>query len=300
MIFLDRIEYKGVDMMVVRDDLFPAVGGGNKARKMVEYERDIIFHQANALVTTGGIQSNHCRAVALMAAKNHWKCHVVYHGTKERFDNEKGNALLVRMAGASVDFVSPDKIGLTMDSAMERFRENGFTPYYVTGGGHDIPGGAAYVKAIIELQEVLKPYRWKPDYIFFASGTGSTQCGIILGLHLVGWDDVKAIGISIARKKQRGVEVMNDYIDKLCSYYHIKEDLKGKIIFNDDYIDGGYEKKDESLDNMLNNVAQSTGIILDSTYSGKAFYGMMQMIENTGIKGNILFWHTGGIMNIQK
>ncbi len=300
MIFLDSISYCSNQIMVVRDDLFPAIGGGNKARKMVEYERDIKYNTSNALVTTGGIQSNHCRAVALLAAKNQWKCHIVYHGTKDRYEKEKGNAFLVKMTGASIEFVTPDKIGSSMDYAMEKFKRMGLKPYYITGGGHDIPGGIAYVKAIVELYEKLKPYHWKPNYIIFASGTGSTQCGIMLGLHLVGWDDVKAIGISVARNKQRGVDVINDFSDRLCSYYHIKKNLKDHVIFYDDFINGGYEKKDESLEIRLKDVAQKTGLLLDSTYSGKAFYGMMELIEKKYINGNILFWHTGGIMNLLK
>ena len=78
---------------MVRDDIFPFIGGGSKARKAIAYEQYLKEHEYNAVVTTGGIQSNHNRAIALMAARNGWKCHLVYHGTEERFNSEKGNAL---------------------------------------------------------------------------------------------------------------------------------------------------------------------------------------------------------------
>ena len=95
----------------------------------------------NACVTTGGIQSNHNRAIALMCAKNGWRCHIVYHGSGQRFEAEKGNALLVRKSGATYEFVEASQIGPAMDSAMNRLAAEGLKPMYIHGGGHDLPGG---------------------------------------------------------------------------------------------------------------------------------------------------------------
>lgn len=41
-------------------------------------------------------------------------------------------------------------------------------------------------------------------------------------------------------------------------------------------------------------------MIIDTTYSGKAFWGMKMIIENSeDYKGkNVLFWNTGGIFNL--
>jgi D-cysteine desulfhydrase len=300
MILLDRLVYKNKKIVIVRDDLFPYYYGGNKARKMLEYERDIRFKGANALVTTGGIQSNHCRAVALMAAKNNWKCHIVYHGSKDRFYSENGNALLVRMTEAEVEFVTPDLISQRMDLAMNNYKEKGYNPYYITGGGHDIPGGMAYVKAIVELNSYLAPLNWKPNNIFFASGTGSTQSGLMVGAHLINWDDINIVGISVARNKLRGTDVINEFTERLSSFCGIRDKFNYKTIFIDDYVSGGYEKANISLDEMRLELSKSTGLITDSTYSGKAFYGMMDILEKSNNNGNILFWHTGGLLNIQK
>ena len=154
MLILEEFEIEGMSLKVVRDDLYPGIGGGNKCRKAEEYEKDMERLGCDALVTTGGVQSNHCRAMALLAAKRGWCCHLVYHGTRERFDRERGNALLVRLSGASMEFVEAERIGPAMDLAMERFRSEGHRPYYVTGGGHDLPGGIAYVTAMAE---------WKKD-----------------------------------------------------------------------------------------------------------------------------------------
>lgn len=113
---------------IVRDDLFPFFYGGSKARKAKEYEKELLANGYDAIVTTGGIQSNHCRAIALLAAKHHWDCHIVYHGDRERFSTEGGNAKLVRSTAATYEFVSASEISTAMDRAMIQFASNGKSP----------------------------------------------------------------------------------------------------------------------------------------------------------------------------
>lgn len=300
MLILEDSQIGEVKIKIVRDDLYPGIGGGNKCRKAEEYEKDVECQGCDTLVTTGGVQSNHCRAIALLAAKRGWRCHIVYHGTRERFEREKGNALLVRLSGASVEFVEADEIGPAMDEAMARFRAEGRTPYYVTGGGHDLPGGVAYVKAMAELKETCVREGWIPDYIFLASGTGSTQGGIVVGKVLNGWKNTRVVGISVARRKARGEDVIRKFVDGLACHYDVEMDAVKEVEVRDDYLFGGYEGFTPEMKRLLENVAKETGLILDTTYSGKAFYGMLDVIRQEGLeKANVLFWHTGGLMNIQ-
>lgn len=295
---LSKIEIDSKYYHVVRDDLFPQPGGGVKARKAIEYEQFMRNNGYNACVTTGGIQSNHNRAIALMCAQNKWRCHIVFHGTKERFNAEKGNALLVRNSGATYEFVDSEQISFTMNETVDRLKNNGFNPLYIHGGGHDIPGGIALVNGIIELKEKCDSIGYKPNYLFHASGTGSTQAGLAVGLDLVGWSDVKLIGISIARQKERGTRVVEDFANELAIYFGCNKCYNGKIIFNTDYLAGGYEHYTQEMKSFIIKIMKSTGIMFDTTYSGKALYGMCDYIKRNDIQGNVLFWHTGGLMNI--
>ncbi len=238
--------------------------------------------------------------MALLAAKNEWKCHLVYHGTQERFNKENGNALLVRKTKADVEFVEANNIGLAMDIAMSNLKNAGFKPYYVTGGGHDIPGGMAYVKAIQQLYSYSQLNNYKPDYIFHASGTGSTQAGLLVGLELIGWSDVKVIGISVARQQERGKQVIAEFANGLANHLRINVDFTDRVNFCADYLCGGYENYTPEMTEFLDRIMCETGICFDTTYSGKAFYGMMDMIKQNKVEGNILFWHTGGLMNMQR
>ncbi len=299
-ITLERYKLHDFDFSVVRDDLYSQTGGGIKSRKSIYYEVYMQTHGYNACVTTGGIQSNHNRAIALMCAKNGWHCHLVYHGSKERFEAEKGNALLVRKSGASVEFVEANQIGPAMDAAMARLMSEGYKPMYIHGGGHDLPGGMALVDAVKLLKAKCDSTGYKPKYIFHASGTGSTQAGIAVGLDLVGWSDVKLTGISVARQKERGTQVIEDFANNLAAHYGLAHNYTGKINFNTDYLCGGYEQYTSEMAEYLDCMMRQTGLMFDTTYSGKAFYGMMDYIKNNNLTEDVLFWHTGGLMNLMK
>ena len=288
-------------LKIIRDDLFPFIGGGGKARKAVEYEAFLMEGGFNAVVTCGGIQSNHNRAIALMAARNGWKCHLCIQGTSERFYGENGNALLDRLSGAKCELIQPENTAVAMDRAIQAFKAQGLKPYYVHGGGHDLPGGTSFVKAVQELKCQCDAEGYKPDFIFHASGTGSTQAGIVVGLELVGWSDVKVVGISVARQYERGRQVISEFANMLGKHYGLNKDFTQQIIFNTDYLCGGYEQYSEEMKDYLNRVMKETGIMFDTTYSGKGFYGMMDYVNKHHLQDkNLLFWHTGGLMNLMK
>ncbi len=300
-LLLDNIEIDGLALKVVRDDLFPFIGGGGKARKAVEYEVMLREGGYNAFVTCGGIQSNHNRAMALMAARNGWKCHLCIQGTNERFLQEKGNALLNRLSGAECELIRPEDTAEAMDRAMEKLKAEGFNPYYVHGGGHDLPGGTSFVKAVEELKRQYDVECYKPDYIFHASGTGSTQAGIVVGLEKAGWSDVKVVGISVARQQERGKQVIAEFANMLGEHYGMKKDITDDILFCTDYLYGGYEQYTPEMAEYLERAMKETGLMFDTTYSGKGFYGMMDYVKKNHLEGkNIMFWHTGGLMNLMK
>ncbi len=132
-----------------------------------------------------------------------------------------------------------------------------------------------------------------PDHIFLASGTGSTQAGILLGLEEIGWCNTKVHGISVARQKDRGTEGVLEAVHFVNPKFSAS-----KILFYDEFLFGGYGQYNAKLEKFTFDVAQKTGIILDTTYTGKAYYGMTELIKRNNLKGNMLFWHTGGLLNV--
>ena len=295
------IESISRDIKIYRDDLFPYFGGGNKGRKMISIVDDIKLNGYNAIVTTGGIQSNHNRATVFAAAQNKWLCTLIIHGDKHRLQKESGNAKIIRHSNAEIMLVdSASDIGAAMDEAMEKYTKAGMKPYYLTGGGHVMSGGKAYIDAIEDLKKYCNEGNWQPDYIFLASGTGSTQAGIMAGLDNCGFDKTAVIGISVARQRDRAETIVNDFYSELCSYYKIKNSGRKTVVL-DDYLCGGYEKYNFELKQLSEDSIKNYGFILDVTYSGKAFYGMLETIRKNNLENkNILFWHTGGVLNFLK
>ncbi|UII79918.1 1-aminocyclopropane-1-carboxylate deaminase/D-cysteine desulfhydrase [Flagellimonas sp. CMM7] len=280
-------------IFVVRDDLFPSLGGGNKGRKLDYIGRKLKEDGFNAVVTTGGIQSNHCRATAIFAAQNKLACTLVIHGDPDRFYAENGNAKLMRDAGVKIIFARTEEISDAMDSSMIDYQSLGLNPYYLKGGGHTLEGGTSYLDAVGEL---LENSNVVPDYFFLASGTGSTQAGIMAGLtkHKC---DCNVIGVSVARKRLRAEEIVTKFYHELCENQKIEGPFDKEAVVLDDYLFGGYEKYNDDIEKVSQRSIMKYGFTLDTTYTAKAFFGMQDYIKKNDIKGHIFFWHTGGVLN---
>ncbi len=290
---IEKNTYQDLVFNIVRDDLYPHFFGGNKARKMGHIIADIEKKNNNAVVTTGGIHSNHCRVVALACAAKGWECKLVLHGTKHDFLQAKGNALLMRLTGAGTVFVEPHGIGPAMDAAMEELKRRGLRPYYLYGGGHNRAGVMAYAGAVKEFKNRMEP-GYEPGHIFLASGTGSTQAGILAGCRSIGWENTRVHGISVARKRERGVAGVLEALRFIQNETTIQA---SQIDFYDDFLFGGYGKYSRDLKQFALDVARYNGIIVDTTYSAKALFGMFEIIKKENLTGNIVFWHTGGLFN---
>lgn len=273
---------------IKRDDLLPFSFGGNKARKAINFFDDIKKNKCDVVVTYGSHSSNHCRVVANMAKCENLECIII--SPEENYE-ETLNSKLVELFGAKIIKTPIDRVSETIESVLDELRKTK-KPYFIQGGGHGNLGTAAYVEAYSEILEYEKENNTFFDYIFHASGTGTTQAGLVVGRILNNRKKQKIIGISIARNQLRGknviLESINDYFGDSCDY-------AADVEFIDDYICGGYGKFNSEISNTIKEVLCCDGIPLNSTYTGKAFWGMKKYIEKNDIKdSNILFINTGG------
>ncbi|MFC1542957.1 1-aminocyclopropane-1-carboxylate deaminase/D-cysteine desulfhydrase [Candidatus Neomarinimicrobiota bacterium] len=288
----------GVDVRIKRDDLLPGIGGGNKVRKIEYILREAIEQDARSLVTHGGTQSNHARIVALKAAELGWRCKLILHGEPSEMDRKTGNLLLMDLAGAEVQIVPGELMMAAVDKALVELEKDGSRPFNILGGGHSVAGARAYADAMTEVADQLSEEGWIPDTIVVPSGTGSTQAGIVVGIHRLGWP-TRVIGISVGRPNTRGRNVVEESCTELVNFLGLSP-LERPIDFRDDWLCGGYEKVNAHILSTIRMVAQTAGLILDPTYTGKAFTGLMDIAQNGEIaRGEkVLFWHTGGLLNL--
>ena len=288
------LEANNIKLFIKRDDLYNISGGGNKGRKLKYIINRNVKIKHNALVTTGSNQSNHIRASLIIANELGWKSHIVIHDEKPK-KISTGNLRLTELLADYITYVEMKDVAETMEKAMLDFKNDGYDPLYIWGGGHCLEGTHAYYHAAFELKEQLKGT--EPNYIFLASGTGATQAGLVVGAKEC-FENTKVIGISIAREGKRGHKEVLKSVVKLEKYLGKKLCNDDDVIFEESYNGGGYDKSYEELDLVIKQSAKK-GIILDKTYTAKAFYGMLDFIKNGKVEPNstIVFWHTGGLLN---
>ena len=277
-----------------REDALAFCFGGNKARKAQLFFREIDSGAYNAVVTYGSGSSNHCRVVANMAAARTMPCYII---SPEEASEETFNTAMMRLFHAEITVCPVEQVSLTIDHVLATLRMQGLKPYFIPGGGHGNIGTQAFVDCYEEIKAYEKEKHVHFDFIFHASGTGTTQAGLVCG-QLINRDNRKIVGISIARKKERGRMVVLESIkDYLCEHkVDVPSDiLEETTVFLDDYVGGGYGSDSSTVNRTVQNVMTQYGIPMDSTYTGKAFAGMLDYIENNQLnRKNILFIHTGG------
>lgn len=279
---------------VKRDDLLPFSFGGNKARKAQLFYNVIDAGYYDCVVTYGSSSSNHCRVVANMATARGLMCYII---SPEEASKETFNSKMMSAFGAEITVCPVSEVHDTIERKLEALKEQGHTPYFIAGGGHGNIGTQAYVNCYEEICQYEQKNNIHFDYIFHASGTGTTQAGLICG-QLINHDDRQIIGISIARRNPRGREVVLESINDYLAQQQVnveKELIENLTIFVDDYIQGGYGNTSNATKDIISNVMKKYGIPLDITYTGKAFAGMLSYITDKQIANkNILFIHTGG------
>lgn len=291
----------GIDLWVKRDDLCPIPGGGSKVRKLLGILRRPPA-RVDAIVTSGGTQSNHARTAALVAAARGLRCDLVLHGDRRELEDPKGNLLLMLLAGAHIRIVAAHEIGPTLERVLEELRASGYSPLLVEGGGHSVAGSLAMADAALEFASQRSDPQWIPEFIVHASGTGGTQAGLLVGLDLLGWP-TRVIGVSVARAADRGGAVVRDL------YLQLREEVQKRfqlepvlrpVEFRDEWVGEGYAKPLPGVAKLIGELCKLEGLVLDPTYTAKAMAGLIDLVRQGAIqKGSrVLFWHTGGLLNM--
>lgn len=286
---------------IKREDMIPFSFGGNKARKAAEFYKEIKKCGADVVMTYGSNSSNHCRIIANMACAMGLDCHII---SPQENREILYNTRMVEEFGAVIETCPVTGVSETIDRRVEAYRQEGRNPFFILGGGHGNPGTRACVDTYREIAAYEEQKEICFDYIFHASGTGTTQAGLVSGKLLtedrkrkcgqtVG--EKKIVGISIARSEERGREVVRQSIEEYLGSEYQTLYREEELIFTDAYCMGGYGKYNQDVQKTIEEVMAKDGIPMDSTYVGKAFYGMKRYLEEHQIQGkNILFLHTGG------
>jgi len=276
-------------LLVKRDDAIPLGFGGNKVRKLHVVAAQALAEGADTLITTGGVQSNHARATAAVAARLGLGCVLVANGVPQA--RPTANALLDRLLGADVRYVSArEERDPAMQQAAAELRAAGRNPCVIPLGASTAHGAAAYALAVGELLQQISA----PDTIVLSSSSGGTQAGILAGcaLHRLA---TRVVGVSaddpapaIADEIRRILQDLGRLLDAPSAFTNVS------IEIDDTRVGGGYGIATPESTEATELCARREALFLDPTYTAKAMAGLMALARAGTLKGTTLFWHTGG------
>jgi L-cysteate sulfo-lyase len=280
----------GRTLWIKRDDLTGLALGGNKTRKLEFLCADAIRRGADTLITIGAPQSNHCRQTAAAAAALGLRCVLVLSGPPQSPDT--GNLLLDSLLGAEFAWAGGQPRDRALRETFAREESAGRNPYLIPYGGSNPLGAAAYALAVHELKE----QGMQPDWILFASSSGGTQTGLVLGARQFGLTSrIQGVSVDLQteplREKIRALAA--ETAQALGSAGPVPDE---SILVDDRFLGGGYGKVSDLEREAIHLFARREGILLDPVYTGRAAGGMLEMIRRDEIRASesVLFWHTGG------
>ncbi len=282
----------GPRLLVKRDDQTGLAFGGNKTRKLEFLVAEAREQGAKTLITGGALQSNHCRQTAAAAARFGFKCILVLTGEKPK--QASGNLLLDQLFGAEIVYVADRKDrDRILQETFDRATQEGTKPYLVPYGGSNATGALGYAFAMKELID----QNVNADWIVFASSSGGTHAGLLLGQRIFRFSG-RVLGISVDEPE----EWLKKEVSQLASATSEKvgeriEFTPADVLVNADYCDAGYGVVTEREREAIHMFASCEGLLLDPVYTGRAAAGMIDLIRTGFFKTNetVLFLHTGGL-----
>ena len=294
-----------VEIFAKREDMNSGLAfGGNKVRKLEYLVPEAIAQGCDTLVTIGGVQSNHTRQVAAVAAKLGLKCRLVQESWVNWDDavyDRVGNILMSRVLGAHVELVDEGfGIGFkeSWENALEDVRRKGGKPYPIPAGASDHPlGGLGFVGFAEEVRAQEAELGFRFDYVFVCSVTGSTQAGMVVGFAADGRAD-RVIGIDASAKP----EETKAQVLRIARQTAEAVDLGREIAAADVILDTRYAYPEYGLPSAetleaIRLSARLEGMMTDPVYEGKSMQGMIDMIARDEIPAGsrVLYAHLGGV-----
>ncbi|TFF94127.1 D-cysteine desulfhydrase family protein [Candidatus Thorarchaeota archaeon] len=284
-------------LWIKRDDLTGPGFGGNKTRKLEFVLADALELGCDTVVTVGATGSNSCRQTAEAAARLGLRCILLLGG--EEPEHYEGNLLLSTHMGAELKFYPDDTLfdlNGRLDDVCETLTELGLAPYAIPAGVSTPLGVLGYVLAMDELSEQMDVWDFHPEQIMFASGTGGTLAGMIVGAEATGLD-VELMAVSAVDEREPQMERARELVSRVRDQY---PDLPAvgnpRASIDDRFLGEGYAVLDSATKSAIQMFAKLEGIMLDPVYTAKAG---LALIRNA-LAGEIdptrstLFWHTGG------
>jgi len=294
-----------VELFAKREDCNSGLAfGGNKVRKLEYIVPDAIAEGADTLVTIGGIQSNHTRQVAAVAAKIGMKCRLVQESWvpfQDAVYDRVGNILLSRIMGAEIELIDEGfDIGIreSWEAALQDVKDKGGKPYPIPAGAsvHKF-GGLGFVAFAEEVRAQEESLGFQFDYVVVCTVTGSTHAGMVVGFAKDGRAR-NVIGIDASCTPEQTHAQVLDIAQKTAALIELGQDITANdVVTNPEYAFPVYGVPPDETNAAIRLCARLEGMITDPVYEGKSMQGMIDLVRNDFFPAGskVLYAHLGGV-----
>lgn len=307
---LDRLteHLGGASIWAKREDCNSGIAyGGNKTRKLEYLVADALASGCDTLVSIGGVQSNHTRQVAAVAARAGLACVLVQESWVDWPDpvyDKVGNILISRLAGADVRLVGAEfGIGFkeSWEQALREIEASGGRPYAIPAGASDHPlGGLGFANWACELAGQERQLGVFFDTIVVCSVTGSTQAGMVAGfaaLAEAGGRPRRVLGIDASAKPAQTRDQISRIARQTAGLIGVQRELTDDDIQLDErYHAGTYGIPDDGTLDAMRLAARTEGMVTDPVYEGKSMAAVIDLVSRREIPpdATVLYAHLGG------
>ncbi len=294
---IQKVEFRGTKFLIKRDDYTGTELTGNKIRKLDYILADVEKKKADYLFTSGGDQSNHARATAIAARQIGVKTKLFLWGNKNQ--NADGNLFLNQLVGTEIVYLSKSEyanVNAIMLEESKKMQADGQKVYILPSGGSTPLGIWGYINFMKELKSQKKLS--KINGILSAYGSGGTSAGMLLGAAMLD-SKVKIYVVNVLDDPEFVRETIIGLVEDAIVDFKIKVKVNyDNLIILDGYSTEGYKQIADDKLKIIKEFYQTSGILLDPTYTGKAFYAYYENFLKDKKNSDVLFVHTGGIFGV--
>jgi len=294
----------GASLWAKREDCNSGLAyGGNKTRKLEYLAADALAKGCDTLLSIGGVQSNHTRQVAAVAARLGLRAVLVQESWVDWPDvvyDRVGNIQLSRIMGADVRLVDAGfGIGFkeSWEAALAELEASGARPYPIPAGASDHElGGLGFARWAVEVAEQERELGVVFDTIVVCSVTGSTQAGMIAGFAALA-DERRIIGIDGSAKPVETREQVARIAQRTGRLLELDRKLTvDDVVLDERYHAGTYGIPDQQTLEAIRLAGRLEGMLTDPVYEGKSMAGMIDLVARGEIEpgSNVLYAHLGG------
>jgi len=155
-------------------------------------------------------------------------------------------------------------------------------------------GGANFLGAM-GIADCIKELEFEPNYIYTASGTGTTAAGLLLAT-----ENAKIVSVPVLKNG----EFLKEEIERMMQLVLFDDELTkekmARLILETDFHFGGYSKYNQELIDFINVIYKTHKLKLDQVYTAKMFFAFLENLKAGKIESNskVVLLHTGGLQGL--